>query len=252
MHTPPLAIYLKFAVPPETATLVVDLILALIARTRAAHAGVLRSDLFFSEAMGEGALILRFADAAALGAYLDEFGTTYADLQGLAEVSAEGLGVDMAAAARFASRARCFTYAQGLGIDAPIPDDVGDFPADLVEIYTPFTIAPGKFPEFRRQAQGMIDIVRAKDPGTLRYDWYFDEASSTARARDIYRDAESLFAHMKNCNAVHTDLLACTTAMTNEFLGDLPQPVLDVVSKYETYILPFRAGLRDRSTGAYR
>ena len=89
----------------------------------------------------------------------------------------------------------------------------------------------------------LIPIVSSKDPGTTRYDWFYDDEKLQCVAMDCYKDTPSMFAHMKNAHDVH-ELLFDHSTMVTEFLGELPEEAKAAVARYNPYIRPLYAGLK--------
>ena len=55
-------------------------------------------------------------------------------------------------------------------------------------------ILPGKLEEFRTIVQEMIASSK-QEPGTLVYDWFFDEANIICHTYEHYRDSSAVVAH---------------------------------------------------------
>lgn len=106
-----------------------------------------------------------------------------------------------------------------------------------IEIVTRFSIAAGQEAAFREQAQLLTDLVRARDPGTARYDWFFSGDGRSSVALDTYADTAGMLAHMANAHALHAGLLDIATMQT-EFLGDPPADAWAAVAKYDPFVLP--------------
>jgi quinol monooxygenase YgiN len=62
-------------------------------------------------------------------------------------------------------------------------------------------IRPGKLEEFKRQAGVIIAQAKAKDPGTLQYDWFLSEDGTQCEVREIYESSDALLAHVFNISA---------------------------------------------------
>ena len=62
-------------------------------------------------------------------------------------------------------------------------------------------IRPGKLDEFKRQAGAIIAQAKAKDPGTLQYDWFLSEDGTECEVREIYESSDALLAHVVNISA---------------------------------------------------
>jgi quinol monooxygenase YgiN len=83
-----------------------------------------------------------------------------------------------------------------------------------------FRFHPGKVEDFKRLSERAMEIVRARDPGTLQYETYFNEDESEAMALERFRDAQSLIVHGQNMAELMDDILACGE-VTGELLGEL-------------------------------
>jgi len=64
-----------------------------------------------------------------------------------------------------------------------------------IYILTEFTITTGKVDAFREIAQELLDIVKEKEPETLRYIWYFDKNQNKSYLVEEYPNAAALRAH---------------------------------------------------------
>jgi quinol monooxygenase YgiN len=71
------------------------------------------------------------------------------------------------------------------------------------------SIHEGKLEDFRRIGQDCIDIVRANEPGTLRYDWFIDESRMECRILEKYESSEALMAHAGNLGDKLGELTGC-------------------------------------------
>jgi quinol monooxygenase YgiN len=70
-------------------------------------------------------------------------------------------------------------------------------------------IRDGKLDEFKRLALQYMQIVRAKDTGTLQFELYFNEDQTECLLFEKYRDLQSLLQHQDNLASLH-DALAQT------------------------------------------
>jgi quinol monooxygenase YgiN len=83
-----------------------------------------------------------------------------------------------------------------------------------------FTFHEGKVEEFKRLSAECMEIVRAKEPGTLRYDTYFNADESQAMAIERFVDSDALLQH--GANLAHLmDAILATGECHGELLGDL-------------------------------
>jgi quinol monooxygenase YgiN len=62
-------------------------------------------------------------------------------------------------------------------------------------------IRPDKLEEFKRQAGAIIAQAKAKDPGTLQYDWFLSEDGTECEVREIYESSDTLLAQVVNISA---------------------------------------------------
>ena len=89
-----------------------------------------------------------------------------------------------------------------------------------------FRFHPGRVEEYKRLCAQAMDIVRAKEPGTLEYSIYFNEDESEAVVIERYASSEALLEHGANMSEVSPAVLA-TATVEGELLGD-PSPELRV------------------------
>lgn len=82
-----------------------------------------------------------------------------------------------------------------------------------------FTFHDGKVEEFKRLSAECMEIVRAKDTGTLGYDTYFNEDESKCVVHERFRDSQALIDHSENLAHLMEAILA-TATVEGELLGD--------------------------------
>jgi quinol monooxygenase YgiN len=83
-----------------------------------------------------------------------------------------------------------------------------------------FTFHPGMVDEFKRLSAECLEIVRAKDVGTLQYDTYFNADESRAVVLERFRDSEALVLHSRNM-APLMDAIMATADVSGELLGNV-------------------------------
>lgn len=83
-----------------------------------------------------------------------------------------------------------------------------------------FTFHDGKAEEFERLSAQCMQIVRAKDTGTLQYDVYLDEQRSEAVVIERYRDSAALLEHLENVGEELMTAILGTGSVTGETLGE--------------------------------
>jgi quinol monooxygenase YgiN len=222
---------------------------AIVGAANAAGSGALRCDWFIDEIKNEAAAMVVYRDESAMLSHHDVVGSHYDALADCSKRELEFFGDPSAAIVKAMSRfnPRVLKFAYGLNKTSTPMHGALTNEVRGIEIYSRFTIHGGHFDACKAVGAALIPIVSSKDPGTTRYDWFYDEASLQCVAMDAYADTPSMFAHMKNAHDVHEELFDHSTMMT-EFLGELPQEAKAAVARYDPYILPVYAGLKRRDS----
>lgn len=207
--------------------------------------GVLRCDWFISEERGESVAMTVYRDEDALVAHRGRAeeawrGVRSACAGGVFEVF--GILSDRARVVLAEENPRMFGFVHGLKDGQPQPV-VGARKPGGIEIYTRFDIRDGELEAFKARGAELLAVVRDNDPGTLRYDWFYDEAQLQCVVMDTYADAQGMFAHMRNAHDAHEKVLAHASMIT-EFLGELPAHAAAAVAKYDPFVVKLHAGLR--------
>lgn len=81
-----------------------------------------------------------------------------------------------------------------------------------------FTFHEGMVEEFKRLSAECLEVVRAKDVGTLQYDTYFNDDQSQAIVLERFRDSEALILHSQNMAPLMEAIMA-TGTVSGELLG---------------------------------
>ena len=82
-----------------------------------------------------------------------------------------------------------------------------------------FTFHEGKVEEFKRLSAQQMEIVRAKETGTLQYEIYFNDDESEAVVLERYKDSEALIEHTANLGDIGEAIFA-TGSVSGELLGE--------------------------------
>ena len=82
-----------------------------------------------------------------------------------------------------------------------------------------FKFHEGKVEEFKRLSAQAMDIVRAKDTGTLQYEIYFNEDQSECVVYERYRDSEAAIEHGAHVGHLNEAIFA-TGSVSSELLGE--------------------------------
>ena len=83
-----------------------------------------------------------------------------------------------------------------------------------------FRIHDGKLEEFKRLSAEAREIMRAKDPGTLQYDIYFNDDESECIVLERFTDSEALIAHAANMGELSEAILSIVDVVHGELLGE--------------------------------
>jgi quinol monooxygenase YgiN len=82
-----------------------------------------------------------------------------------------------------------------------------------------FRIHDSKLEEFKRLSAQAMEIVRARDTGTLQYEIYFSDDQSECIVLERYRDSEALIEHATNLGELGQAILAAGL-VSSELLGE--------------------------------
>jgi quinol monooxygenase YgiN len=82
-----------------------------------------------------------------------------------------------------------------------------------------FRFHDGDVEEFKRLSAQCMEIVRAKDTGTLQYDTFFNDDETECIVLERFRDSDALVQHGENL-AHLMDAIIATGSVSGELLGD--------------------------------
>lgn len=82
-----------------------------------------------------------------------------------------------------------------------------------------FKFHEGELEEFKRLSAKCMEIVRAKDTGTLQYDIYCNDDQSECIVLERYRDSEALIEHAAHLGDLGEAIFA-TGWVSGELLGE--------------------------------
>ena len=82
-----------------------------------------------------------------------------------------------------------------------------------------FRFHPGRVDEYKRLCAQAMDIVRAKEPGTLEYSIYLNEDESEAVVIERFASSEALLEHGANMSEISPAVLE-TGIVEGELLGE--------------------------------
>ena len=82
-----------------------------------------------------------------------------------------------------------------------------------------FEFHGGELEEFKRLAAQCMEIVRARDTGTLQYAIYLNDDQSECIVLERYKDSEALIQHAAKVGDLMEAILA-TDSVSGELLGE--------------------------------
>jgi quinol monooxygenase YgiN len=82
-----------------------------------------------------------------------------------------------------------------------------------------FKFHEGKVEEFKRLCAQVMDVVRAKDTGTLQYVIYLNEDQSEGVVYERYQDSQAVIEHATNVGDLMAAIFA-TGSVSGELLGE--------------------------------
>jgi quinol monooxygenase YgiN len=88
-----------------------------------------------------------------------------------------------------------------------------------------FRFHEGKADEYKRLSAQAMELVRAKEPGTLQYDTYLNDDETECVIVERYRDSEAAMEHAANLADISAAVLEIVTVVHGELLGE-PSPEL--------------------------
>src|SRR5262245_39651989 len=83
-----------------------------------------------------------------------------------------------------------------------------------------FRFREGKREEFERLSAEAMEIVKAKEAGTLQYDTYMNEDRSECVVIERYRDSDAAIEHVTNLAHLFEPIFATVTVVHGELLGE--------------------------------
>ena len=83
-----------------------------------------------------------------------------------------------------------------------------------------FKFREGKRDEYLRLSDQAMEIVRAKDSGTLAYDLYLNGDQSECMFIERYRDSDAAIEHAENLGHLFAAVLSTISVVHGELLGE--------------------------------
>lgn len=82
-------------------------------------------------------------------------------------------------------------------------------------------VSDGNREAFRRVAAEALAISR-REPGVLRYDWFFNDAETVCVVQEAYEDSSALLAHIANLGDTFAKLVELGGGCDLDVFGDPP------------------------------
>lgn len=103
-------------------------------------------------------------------------------------------------------------------------------------------IHEGQLEEFKRLQEACIAVVKEKDPGTLQYDWFYNDDNTVCLVRERYENSDAVLAHAVNVGEYLGPLLSISD-FSAEFCGNASDALKEALSQFNITYYSFSAGL---------
>ncbi len=103
-------------------------------------------------------------------------------------------------------------------------------------------IHDGKKAEFKKIFAQCVETVKANDPGTLRYDFFYNPDETVCVVKEKYADSAALFAHLGNLGPLLGQVLAVAD-MDLELYGNPSPELRAALAGANPKIYSFQGGL---------
>jgi quinol monooxygenase YgiN len=111
-----------------------------------------------------------------------------------------------------------------------------------IRVSAALDVHAGKLEEFRTVATAVIQVVREKDSGTRKYDWYHNADHSRYLVLEHYRDSEAVLEHIENLGELFGALLE-TCDLTLDVFGNPSAELAEAAAAIPTRVYTFYQGL---------
>lgn len=94
-----------------------------------------------------------------------------------------------------------------------------------IEVWAELTVAEGKAAEFKESAAALAAAVKAEEPGTVAYEWYFNEDTMKCHVSERYASAEAQSVHGRGetVRPLFAKVFSVCSLSRIESHGDIPE-----------------------------
>jgi quinol monooxygenase YgiN len=103
-------------------------------------------------------------------------------------------------------------------------------------------IQEGRHEEFRQISRDSVSMVKEKEPGTTRYEWYLQNDGTEGVVIEEFVDSEAVLVHFQNMKALMHDV-DIPGEMSIELFGDASPELLEAVKMTDLQKFSYIQGL---------
>jgi len=113
---------------------------------------------------------------------------------------------------------------------------------DRLQIAARFQIHNGQLASFKQVAAECLAAVKATEPDSLQYEWWFDSNETECVVRETYGDSNGLLAHLGNLGDLFGKLLAISD-FSAEVYGQPSAELLQATNGLNVKLYKFHQGI---------
>jgi quinol monooxygenase YgiN len=103
-----------------------------------------------------------------------------------------------------------------------------------IRVRAPMMIKDGRFDEFREACAALTAAVKEKDPGTVGYAAFVNEATGEGVFIEHYESSEAMLAHFENAGPLFPPLFDICEILPTEVYGDLTPEARAAMESFDT------------------
>jgi len=112
-----------------------------------------------------------------------------------------------------------------------------------VQYTVEMTIPEGQTGEFKRLAQGAINLVKANEPKMLSSEWYISDNGRQCYVVERYSEADGIPAHIKNLGRILTDLIKVSPITRFKVFGTISDEIKNTLTPLGAKFFPAWNGM---------